>query len=200
MHDAVMVEDANERELVKYARFCEKKVEHGAHGSMDMGFYGRELVEKKLFRRLGYDSENDFLNRKGYAASTWFKMVGIAKGLQRLPVEEFVRLKVSNAKELCRLPEEMRYQPEWLAKAESMPAEEFAKEVEAARAAAMGMAAEDIPVMLRLPMVAGQRDAVVDGLREIAMELGLGDKPAALARALEFAVAEMRGRVRAEEG
>lgn len=198
MYEAVTVEDANERDLVKYARFCEKKVEHGAHGTMDMGFYGRELAEKKLFRRLGYESEGDFLNRKGYAASTWFKMVGIARELQRLPYEDFVKLKVSNAKELCRLPEEIRYQPEWLAKAEAMATEDFAKEIEAARAAAMGLAAEDVPVLLRLPMVASQRDAIFDGLREIAMELGLSDKPSALARALEWAVAEMRNRVKEE--
>lgn len=189
MHEVVMVEQAGDHEKRQYAKRRLREFRMALHGTMASGYMGYEFREKNMWRDMGYESEHDFRDREGVARSTWFKMMRIAEGLKRLTQEEFIRLKEANADILRTLPEEVRYDGEWLNKAESMTAEQFAKEVEASNAAAQGVEPQDVRVVFKMSMYAGQRDAVVEGLKEFAMEFGLGDD---LSRALELIVAEYR--------
>ena len=66
---------------------------------------------------LGYEDEKAFWTAKGFGRSTWYSMTRLAEDFCAADEEDFLRMKVYNAKELAKLEPELRYEPELMQRA-----------------------------------------------------------------------------------
>jgi len=158
--------------------------------ALEIGFYGRKAKERKIWFKCGIESEDQYrASRVGVSRSTWYEVIRLAEGLKRLTLEELLRISQQNCSRLLALPETLRYDGEWLDKAETMTEETFALAVEESIDAHHNIPEEERRVWFKLKMYKTQREVIEAILKEFAADEGLGDD---LGRALELILADWK--------
>lgn len=159
--------------------------------SMVMAWVGAEMKRENQFQDLGYEDQHAYRKSKGYAKSTWFKMVRIAEAFVFASEEEFLCMKVENADALSYVEAEHRYDAELFKKAATQSEEDFQDTLAEFGAAQAGKAKTEAVVQLNFHLKKTQRMAIHDGLKVWMRDHQIKDE----GEALELLVAEYTSRL-----
>jgi hypothetical protein len=158
--------------------------------NMTLGWLGARMKAENCWTQHGYADEAAYRDAAGVGQGVWGRYVRIAGCLDKLDLARFVLMSASNAEQLGFLPDELRYQHQWLEDAVKLDAEEFRKRVMRARADAAGVQVKDMRVKFSLPLFETQRAVIKNGIKEFMREHGILDE----GTALEWLVLEYSGR------
>jgi len=101
-----------------------------SRNSLLIGYHAYRLKEENLFGILGYANEHEARSAAGVSKSTWFSTISLAEAFKDLPVDLFIRMKLSNAIALADMPESKRLDRDWVEKAACESIEYFERLVD----------------------------------------------------------------------
>ena len=163
-----------------------------AVSSLTIGWHGHKIKSKNLLGILGFESEDQIYKAAGIEKSTWYSVVRLAEKFDGLSLEQFISMKLTNAKLLADLPEPKRMSREWVRLAGSMKTEKFAIKVDQELdGKARESDTKEKGVVLKIDMPLSRKTVVEEGLKEYGEKIGVApDDPG---KALEVLVAEKKG-------
>lgn len=163
-----------------------------ALSSLEIGFHAHYLKKNGLLGMLGFESEGDAIKASGCGHSTWYEAIRLAEAFEGITEDQFISMKLGNAKALANLPESKRKSREWIRMAGVDEVEAFERKVDVEmEGKAKPSDGKEKGVTLNLPMPLSRKDVVKPGLEKYAKEIGIenGD----LGKALETLIVEKTG-------
>jgi len=158
--------------------------------SMEIGWEAAWLKRKNAWYLLGYENEYHYRASVGVCRTTWFDMIKIAERFPDLDKKTYLAMTIENARRLALEPEEVRYNPEMLAKAATEKARDFKDELTTAGAHREGKPLSEHWVTMEWRIREEQREVIESGLQDWQKEHGIDDP----GYALELMIAEYRER------
>lgn len=184
--------DTEKRERALWnERRCDEGWTSRNKGSMLMGWAAAEMRREDQFPELGYATEKAFWTAKGYAKSTWHRMVRIAEAFPELAEHVFLRMKVENAEALSYEKPEHRYDAELLERAAIESEDVFSDRIGERKMILANRPPGEAPVKMKFHLKKSQREAIHEGLQEWMRTHEIQDE----GEALEMLVAEYTGRL-----
>lgn len=159
--------------------------------SMEIGWIAFRMKESNQFEMLKL-SEEEARQKVRMERSNWYRLIRIASGLRKLKKGDFLKLYAGKANLLLQLPEDERYKPLWLKRAEDPDLSEAELESMIASVVESGEVKQDATVVeerewLKIRMYKSALDAVMQKLTEFCKKHALGDD---FGRAIELIVAD----------
>lgn len=148
--------------------------------NMVLGFLGARMKESDRWQANGYADEAAYRDAVGVSTGVWGRYVRIAGCFKYLNQEQFCQMTAENAEQLGALPEELRYDPDWLRDAAKLQAEEFRKLAMIEKAKIAGVEVQDMRVKWGISLFEAQRTVIKNGLADFMLEHAILDEGTAL--------------------
>lgn len=163
-----------------------------AVSSLEIGFNAHYLKKNGLLGMLGFEDEGDAIKASGCGHSTWYETIRLAEAFEGITEEQFISMKLGNAKALANLPESKRKSREWIRMAGVDEVEDFEHKVDVEmEGKARPSDGKEKGVTLKLAMPLSRKDVVQPGLEAYAKKVGIDNGD--IGKALEMLIVEKNG-------
>jgi hypothetical protein len=189
--EAARIAEDRKADAVAHWEKLKTNVNLKAISSLEIGFHAHYLKKNGLLGMLGFEDEGDAIKASGCGHSTWYDTIRLAEAFEGISEEQFISMKLGNAKALANLPESKRRSREWIRMAGVDEVEVFERKVDVEmEGKARPSDGKEKGVTLKLPMPLSRKDVVLPGLEEYAKKVGIenGD----IGRAVEMLLVEKK--------
>ena len=166
---------------------CKKRIEHDKVPLRKLamcigrdGAFIESLAERGSWQFLGYKDQHDFRIAQGICRSNWYRHVGVASHFLKVDRPYYLAMTMENAERLAVEPEEVRFDPDKLAKAATMTARTFDDLLTQEGAHREGKPRHERWVQVRYRMKEEQRRVIENALTAWKEEHGIADDAYAL--------------------
>jgi hypothetical protein len=197
--DLLVEADRVKAEVVSWDKEVIEGLTSISKGSMRAGWFGHKIQAAKKFGLLGFNTEDEYWEERGFRRSTWYRNTKIASCFQKLDLDAFLGMTLKNAELLVdQVPEEERQKTYWVKFAQTLKHEKLLEKVNAKYPVQQSddeeeviETAEDKFGYIKIPCIKARQQAVLDGLEQFKNKHSLNT----IGQALEMLITEYTDRV-----